>query len=151
MSGKDLENVSQHFASLLENISAIKIQLTELQNNIRFVERQTSKQIKRLDKQLNKRIPKQKKKPSGFAKPSIISNELCEFLEKPLGTQIARTEVTQHLISYIKKHNLQNDENKRVIQPDEKLQKLLKVSTEDKVTYFNIQKYMNPHFKTVSI
>lgn len=151
MSGKDLENVSQHFASLLENISAIKIQLTELQNNIRFVERQTSKQIKRLDKQLNKRIPKQKKKPSGFAKPSIISNELCEFLEKPSGTQIARTEVTQHLISYIKKHNLQNDENKRVIQPDEKLQKLLKVSTEDKVTYFNIQKYMNPHFKTVSI
>ena len=43
-----------------------------------------------------------KKEPSGFAKPTLISNELCDFLSKPNGTEMARTEVTKYLTQYIK-------------------------------------------------
>ena len=59
------------------------------------------------------------------------------------GTQIARTEVTQYLINYIKENELQYAENKKVIIPDEKLKSLLGVDGTMEVTYFNLQGLMN--------
>ena len=82
----------------------------------------------------------------GFAKPALISKELCTFLGKPSGTEMARTEVTKHLTSYIKEHNLQDQENKRRILPDAALKKLLNLKANDEVTYFNLKKYIKVHF-----
>ena len=65
---------------------------------------------------------------------------------KDSGTEIARTEVTQYLIQYIKDHNLQFEENKKVIVPDDTLKNLLGVSEDEQVTYFNLQRLMNKHF-----
>ena len=91
-----------------------------------------------------------KRAPSGFAKPTLISNELCSFLGQPEGTEMARTEVTKHLTSYIKEHKLQDANNKRNIIPDTKLAQLLKTKPEDELTYFNLQKYMKIHFPKAS-
>ena len=66
-------------------------------------------------------------------------------MNKEAGTLVARTEVTQYLIKYIKENSLQNKENKRIIKPDDKLMDLLE-SGENEITYFNLQKYMNKHF-----
>jgi len=84
--------------------------------------------------------------PSGFAKPALISNQLCSFLGMENGTEMARTEVTKHLTAYIKQNKLQNEKDKRTIQPDAKLQGLLNVPTGEPLTYFNLQKYMKVHF-----
>ena len=67
---------------------------------------------------MNKKLSKLKmnrkvKKPSGFAKPVCISKELCEFLDKPEGTTMARTEVTRFIIKYIKDNNLQAQSEKK--------------------------------------
>ena len=92
-----------------------------------------------------------KRPPSGFAKPALISDELCNFLGKPSGTEMARTEVTKHITSYIKEHNLQNAANKREITADAKLKNLLNLNNGDVLTFFNLQKYMKVHFpKTAS-
>jgi len=89
--------------------------------------------------------------PIGFAKPVSVSDELCDFLDKPHGHKIARTEVTKFLSAYIKKHNLQDNKNKRNIIPDDKFKSLLsydpKYNSSEQLTYFNIQKYMKHHFK----
>ena len=87
-----------------------------------------------------------KRAPSGFAKPTLMSNELCAFLGEAPGTEMARTEVTKYLTTYIKQNNLQNQANKRIILPDDKLTALLNVTDTDEVTYFNLQKYMKVHF-----
>ena len=89
---------------------------------------------------------KKKRKPSGFAKPLNVTNDLCQFMGKNKGTKIARTEVTQYLIKYIKENNLQNNNNKKNIIPDKKLKTLLKLKKKDELTYFNLQKYMNVHY-----
>ena len=60
---------------------------------------------------------------------------------------MARTEVTQQLIQYIKDNNLQNNENRKIIKPDEKLTALLNIDNELELTYFNLQSFMNKHFK----
>ena len=110
-------------------------------------------ETKRLCKVFAKKHNKKKKKsgsgnkaPSGFAKPAPISKELCEFLGKEVGSELARTEVTKALNAYIKAHNLQDEKNKRSINPDAKLNALLKVGKGESVTYFNLQKYMKAHF-----
>jgi hypothetical protein len=84
--------------------------------------------------------------PSGFLKPTIISNELAEFLGKAIGTEMARTEVSKEINSYIRAYGLQDRQNGRRINPDEKLRKLLRLSEGDELTYFNLQKHMKPHF-----
>ena len=84
--------------------------------------------------------------PSGFVKPSIISDQLAMFLGKPAGTKMARTDVSKEINTYIRVHGLQDPFNGRRINPDEKLRKLLGVSPNDELTYFNLQKYMKPHF-----
>jgi len=84
--------------------------------------------------------------PSGFVRPQKISNELAKFLGKPLGTEMARTDVSRLINSYIRVNNLQDPQNGRNINPDTKLRALLKISENDELTYFNLQKYMSPHF-----
>lgn len=139
--------ISDNFNTLIETINNFKSTLTSLNQQLRTLEKNTQKQFKLMEREIKKRAPKGKRKPSGFAKPALISDELCEFLNKPSGTELARTEVTQHLISYIKKHNLQKPENKKHIQPDNKLTTLLGLQQDDTLTFFNIQGYMNKHFQ----
>jgi chromatin remodeling complex protein RSC6 len=115
------------------------------------LEKQVRKEIKSATKVLKtKDKPKKPKAPSGFAKPTKVTKELCEFMEKPEGTEIARTEVTKTLSLYIKANNLQEkgENSKNRINPDAKLKNLLGLSNDEteNLTYFTIQKHMNKHF-----
>ena len=67
-------------------------------------------------------------------------------LDKPCGTEMARTDVTREINKYIRANNLQDKSNGRKINPDKPLTQLLKVSDNVELTYFNLQKYMGPHF-----
>jgi len=90
--------------------------------------------------------PSYERRPSGFVKPTLISNELAEFLGKSIGTEMPRTEVSKEINAYIEAHGLQDRHNGRIINPDERLRKLLRLSEGDQLTYFNLQKYMKHHF-----
>jgi chromatin remodeling complex protein RSC6 len=88
-----------------------------------------------------------KKMQSGFAKPTTISEELCEFLQIEKGIKLSRVEAGEKIYKYIRINNLQDKNNGRVINADEKLAKLLNIkSSQEELTYFNLQKYMRKHF-----
>jgi len=91
-------------------------------------------------------LPTRVEKKTGFTAPALISDELAIFLGKEPGTWMARTEVTKELSEYFKKHNLQNPDNLRIIFPNEALKKLLKIKPGDELSYFNLQRYISPHF-----
>lgn len=84
--------------------------------------------------------------PSGFVKPTLISDELAAFLGKDKGTELARTAVSKEIHAYIRSAKLQDPTNGRKINPDTKLAKLLKLGKNDALTYFNLQRYMKHHF-----
>jgi hypothetical protein len=92
--------------------------------------------------------PQVYERPVGFVKPTLISDELAMFLGKPVGTEIVRTDVSRAINRYIKENGLQDEANMGKINPDEKLSNLLRLKEKekDKLTYFNLQKYMKPHF-----
>ena len=114
----------------------------------------TSKIDGRLDKVIGEHTSLSRKRarktgnrsPSGFVKPTKISKELAKFLGKPHGTEMARTEVTREINTYIRAHKLQDPKNGRRILADSKLRTLLKLKKDDELTYFNLQRYMSPHF-----
>ena len=85
---------------------------------------------------------------SKFCSPYKISNELAEFLGKISGTEMSRIDVTREINKYIRLNNLQDSETKRNINPDTKLSTLFKLNNGDELTYFNIQRYISPHFNT---
>ena len=79
-------------------------------------------------------------------KPTRISDELAAFLGVEAGVEMARTDVTKEITAYIRKHSLQDKDNGRKIIPDAKLKNLLGDLGDETLTYFNLQKYMSPHF-----
>ena len=140
------DEVCEQFSGVLTTLSSFRSQITMLQNQVRALEKTVGKQMRTYAREAKKNKNKGNRKPSGFAVPSTISNELCEFMGKPTGTKVARTEVTQYIIDYIKDKGLQKDGNRKFIDPDTKLSNLLNVKDGDEITYFNIQRYMNKHF-----
>ena len=135
---KDILTRLQQFRTLSQTLMA---DVKKLQKNVnRQVRESTRKNKKR------KNADGSKRPPSGFAKPTLISDSLCQFLGVESGTMMARTEVTKHLTKYIKAHELQDEANKRIINCDSALAGLLNVKPSDEVTYFNLQRYMKPHF-----
>lgn len=144
------EEILEAFTTINNSISLFKMQLNTLQQHVRTLEKNMKKELKTVKKNAIPKEPKPKKAPSGFAKPTKVTKELCDFMNKPEGTEIARTEVTKVLVNYIKTNNLQEQttESKNKIVPDDKLKSLLGLNVEEtnELTFFNIQKYMNKHF-----
>ena len=134
------------FWAKLQQVSSL---MSELRTEYRNLEKKMNRELKAANKANQKRKRKLgNRQPSGFVKPTPISSELASFLSKPAGTEMARTEVTKELQKYILSHNLQDPANRRNINPDTKLRKLLGMKKSDSLTYFNLQKWMKPHFKS---
>ena len=143
------EKLHKEWKAMETALGNLRSQVTAVQQQLRTLEKLTRKEMKVMEKDLLKNKNKGNRKPSGFAKPSKISNELCQFMGKDEGSEVARTEVTQFVIQYIKQNKLAESKN---IKPDKKLAILLGVENEDdNVTYFNIQKFMNKHFPKTKI
>jgi|UniRef100_A0A6C0IPH6 upstream activation factor subunit UAF30 len=145
-SSKSAAKKEQPFDDVLNVLSGFKNQITGLIKQVKSLEKSCNKRMKALEKEAKKNKMKGNRKPSGFAVPGKISSELCKFMNKPEGSDAARTEVTKFIIKYIQEKNLQNPVNKREILPDSDLKKLLKGTEKEPVTYFSIQRLMNPHF-----
>ena len=139
-----LADQSVEFLAKLQQLGAL---ISSLKTEYRTLEKKWSREVKTAQKQSSKRKRKAgNRAPSGFVKPTKISDELASFLGKDKGSEMARTDVTREINTYIRAHKLQDKENGRKINPDTKLAALLKLKKTDELTYFNLQKYMSPHF-----
>ena len=129
-------------------LNALTGQCQALKKSYSALEKLVVRELKAAHKSQQKKKKKQgNRAPSGFVKPTAISSELASFLGRSKGEQMARTEVTREINAYIRKHSLQDPANGRKINPDSALKTLLKLTSKDELTYFNLQKYMSPHFQ----
>jgi upstream activation factor subunit UAF30 len=141
------ELIDEQFQTLNEKLVAIRAMEVSLMAELKALHKNTLKHMKTMNKKKKRSTSdKKNRSPSGFAKPTKMSQELCKFLNKPEGTEMARTDVTKFITKYVKDNELQNPENRREIKCDNKLKALLNVDDQVPVTYFNLQKYMKVHF-----
>lgn len=137
------------FAVVLEKLQSFATEIKEIIATVKTLQKEHNK----IKNQKTSRKAKKaaaggdtKRAPSGFAKPTKLSDQLCEFLSLAKGSSLARTEVTRVINQYVKTHNLQDKEDKRKINPDAKLKGIMTLKPEDKLTYFNLQSYIKHHF-----
>lgn len=143
--------LTESFNGFLQKLQQLVTQMNVLKTEFRTLEKKAVRELKSAQKVQAKRKRKSgNRSPSGFVKPTLISDELATFLSKPSGTEMARTEVTREINSYIRAHDLQDKTNGRKINPDKSLATLLKIQSGDELTYFNLQRYMSPHFAKAS-
>jgi hypothetical protein len=139
------------FAASHSKLQTLVSALASLRSELRGIERQVERELRAARKATEKKRRKNiNRQPSGFVKPTLISNELAAFLGKTNGSEMARTEVTREINTYIRDNKLQDKDNGRRILPDAKLKKLLKLKDGDELTYFNLQRFMSPHFSTAA-
>ena len=120
----NLNPIAEQFTTVLNTLSSFKSQISMLSAQVKALEKSVKKQMKQLQREAQKNKNKGNRKASGFAVPSKISNDLCKFMGKPEGSEMARTEVTKYIIQYIKTNNLPDKNNKKVIKPDNALKSL---------------------------
>lgn len=141
------DTITANFTEFISKFQKMLSEFGSLKAELRVLERKTVKELKAVEKIHNRRKRKAgTRAPSGFVKPTKISDELASFLGKPVGSEMARTEVTREINDYIRKNSLQDKSNGRKIIPDKQLAKLLNIQKNDELTYFNLQRYMSPHF-----
>jgi len=142
------DDLSHSYADCITKLSATRQQLSALILDVRTLQKRSERELKAVQKLGNKRKQRNATRaPSGFVKPTLISDQLADFLTKPKGTMIARTDVTREINAYIRANKLQDPANGRKINPDAKLKKLLTLKPTDELTYFNLQRYMSQHFQ----
>jgi upstream activation factor subunit UAF30 len=144
---EDVAHVAAEFTGFMTKLQSLSALISSLKSEFRLLEKKASRELKSAAKASSKRKRKTgNRSPSGFVKPTLISDELASFLGKSKGTEMARTEVTREINSYIRANQLQDKTNGRRINADTKLSSLLKLTTGEELTYFNLQRYMSPHF-----
>jgi hypothetical protein len=145
-SGAEVATVKDNAVSvIIEKVNNLFASFKEVQNLLKVLSKDYEKQQKIIEKAQKKR-QNAKNSPSGFAKPNKISDELCDFIGVPHGTEKSRTDITRFINSYVKEHNLNKPENKRFILPDDKLKKILNVGDKEDINYFILQKLISHHF-----
>ena len=138
----DIENVVQ---SLADKIGSLAVLVKDIQSSLKPVLKEHDK-LRKIVERIQKKRDNARKSPSGFAKPNKISDELCDFIGVPHGTEKSRTDITRYINAYVKEHNLNKPTNRRIILPDDKLKNILKINNGEEVTFFILQRLISHHF-----
>jgi chromatin remodeling complex protein RSC6 len=137
--------------SLATRLNSARELLTALVSDVKKLDKRVHKELKEARKRRRRSKPEEgvegaeakPRVPSIFERPLQVTEALCSFLGKPKGTLMSRSEVTKGVNSYVKEKNLKN---KHDISPDAALKGLLAIPEGETLTYFNLQRYLNPHY-----
>lgn len=137
------------FSSLVSELDNALNLIKSLKNRVVKLEKQVHRDTKIMTKKMRgrkNRVRDPNAPKSGFAKEGPVSDAMSKFLGLTKDELISRTDVTKRIHTYCKENNLQNPDDKRKINPDSSLKKLLNLQKSDELTFFNLQKYMKIHF-----
>lgn len=141
-------NILQQFSTFFVKLQRVQSDFSSLKSDFKSLEKRCLREFKTVQKTTKKKR-NANSNGGGFKKPVPISNELAAFLKKPEGTVMARTDVTSAITQYFKENNLQDPTNGRNLIPNAELTKLFKLEPTDHLSYFNLQKFLKPHFPKV--
>lgn len=136
----EVEALKTRLQTALTEVKALKSQLSDFgRSMVTLVEGLVKDTNQVLRKSLKRKRRAGSNSNSGFMKPKLVSEELCQFLNKPTGSLMSRTEVTRAICEYVRENNLRMPTDNRVIVPDSRLATLLRMKKDETMTYIRLQ------------
>lgn len=154
--------------SLTDEITTLQQQLTTIRDAassalsaLKRIARRAAQDVKEAGKRRRKQRPTEDgtpRKPNNFQTPVAISDELSAFLGGGKNATMSRTEVNSKMSAFVKSNHLNEGQTIHLTATPEltaagfnqkaadSLRKLLTVPDGEKLTIFNIQKYMSRHY-----
>lgn len=123
----EVESMVVKVKDILSAISILQKELKNIENdlkNVRTLYQKETRENNKRNKRKNKRSSANSE-PHGFVKEVGISDDLAEFLGVPVGSKIARPQVTRAISKYINANGLALESNRSIFKTDDKLFKLL--------------------------
>ncbi len=140
-------NVVAEFNNLVTKVSSLREVFASVLSDMKKLEKRIPRELKKASKGRRNRKAAdgtdKPKKESVCTKPSKSSDELCQFLGQPKGTEMSRSAVTTAVCNYAKQKGLME---KQLIKADASLRKLLKLTEKDELKILNLQRYLKPHY-----
>lgn len=162
------EAVAAPETSLADEVTALQQQLTAIRDAassalsaLKRVARRAAQDVKEAGKRRRKTRTAEDgapRKPNNFQTPVAISDELSAFLGGGKNATMSRTEVNSKMSAFVKSNHLNEGQTIHLTATPEltaagfnqkaadSLRKLLTVPDGEKLTIFNIQKYMSRHY-----
>jgi len=140
------DSFAARFSSLLDRVQALGNEVRDITSMFRQLQKEHGRFVRDNTKAKTKRQNRVKRTASGFAKPTLLSDEMYDFLGLSKGTLVGRNDVTRKLNEYVLANNLRDVKDRRILTPDSKMRTLLNIKEGDSLSYFNIQKYIKHHF-----
>ena len=146
----DADQLTVKMQSIADTVELLTKSIKTLTSEFKFVQKEVTKLKSKGRRSPKKPVdPDAPRKENSLEKPVVITDELCEFLGLTKGEKHSRQTVTKTINQYVKEHDLQNPENRRFILLESehglKLKALLR-DPDQPLTFFNIQRYLKPHY-----
>ncbi len=154
------ESIDSSFETLRQSVEEEIKKHRESSEKVKGVKflRSINKRLKQIQNDarrvITKKVPSKRsttRQESGFMKAVQISPEMLAFTGWDANQKYSRVDVTKFICQYIKTHDLQEPKDRRNINADPALCKILNwdpvtAPVDEPLTYFRIQRKIQPHF-----
>lgn len=137
------------YNALVEKVNALRNAVNAIVTDTKSLGRRVARVAKKADKRRGRKAVVEggvvkPKKDGVFTRPNKITDELCVFLGKPKGTEMARSEVTRAVIAYCKTKSLMEGQNIKTT--DSGLRKLLRIDEKTALSILTLQTHLKQHY-----
>jgi chromatin remodeling complex protein RSC6 len=153
-SAQPVEELDELIKSATGRADTMRRELALLTGELKVLKRLAARAVRAPRRRRAAEPSDTERKPSGFARPSPLSDQLCAVLGVDKGTEMPRTTVTRMICKIIKDNSINDSVNKRQIDLSKPqataLKALLNPEPGATITYFNLQKYLKKHIGPAS-
>lgn len=139
-------SLNEDFDFLVTQIQQWRDTATSVLRSVQRLQKRTLREIKEAGRRRRRRVvengEKKEKRPTIFTTPVSLKDDLCCWLEKPIGFLMTPADVTRAFSAYIEKHSLKDADKGHTIHPDASMRRVLGLKEGDTLTYRNIQTYL---------
>lgn len=137
------------YNALVEKVNALRNAVNAIVADTKSLGRRVARVAKKADKRRGRKAVTEggavkPKKDGVFTRPNKITDELCVFLGKAKGTEMARSEVTRAVIAYCKTKSLMEGQNIKTSDPA--LRKLLRLNESSALSILTLQTHLKQHY-----
>lgn len=140
------ESFDTLYTSLVNELSTAYSTIKKVKAQFRTLEKMHKTDMK-TNYRTKKSNPNAQNNQSGFNKPAPVPQSVVNFFNLNPSEQLPRTRITKLIYGYVKDNNLQDEKDRRYINPNPELRKLFELGDDEQISFYNIQTHIKKLYR----